>query len=102
MGVTGADTTGDITGDITGDTAAEGTGTRVTDTDGLTLTLRTADAGGTADAGYVAPQKSSFTDALCPEKRWEHVAGVSLFIRSEDRIHGQMNILRRTGEQKKN
>ncbi len=52
MEVTGADPTG------------EGTGVRIIDMDGLTLTLRTPDAGGTAGAGY-APEESSFTDALC-------------------------------------
>ncbi len=51
MVATGADPTG------------EGTGVHVTDTAGLTLTLRTPDAGGTAGAGY-APEESSFTDAL--------------------------------------
>jgi hypothetical protein len=53
MEVTGADPTG------------EGTGVRIMDTAGPTLTLRTPDAGGTAGAGY-APEESSFTDALCP------------------------------------
>ena len=63
--------------EVTGaqDPTGEGTGVRIIDTAGLTLTLRTPDAGGTAGAGY-APEESSFTDALCPQKRREHVAGV--------------------------
>jgi len=64
--------------EVTGaDPTDEGTGVHITDMDGPTLTLRTPDAGGTAGAGY-APEESSFTDALCPQKRREHVAGVRL------------------------
>ena len=51
--------------EVTGaDPTDEGTGVRIIDTAGLTLILRTPDAGGTAGAGY-APEESSFTDALC-------------------------------------
>jgi len=55
MGVTGGEVTG-------ADPTGEGTGAHITDTDGLTFTLRTPDAGGTAGAGDVAPRESSFTD----------------------------------------
>ena len=67
MVATGAGVTGVHIGAVTG--------VHITDTAGLTLTLRTPDAGGTAGAGY-APEESSFTDALCRQERREHVAGV--------------------------
>lgn len=48
----------DTGAEVTGDPIGEGTGARITDTDGLTLIARTPDAGGTAGAGYVAPKES--------------------------------------------
>ncbi len=48
----------DTGAEVTGDLIGEGTRAPITDTDGLPLTVRTPDAGGTAGAGYVAPKES--------------------------------------------